>query len=172
MDAVLAGWYGDCYTGYADARVLPCDTIKRLRNFGQTDGRWSRYNRRWKGGWCHNQGNACTSELFRSSGGSVSWPFDILPKVHSISTPTWYLIPCPHSQNIRCFTLMTLASSAANVAIIKSHSMAKLSLELALENHGREVGAIISPLWRCLRFVWSAVRTIPKKLLDRSIWVS
>jgi hypothetical protein len=48
---------------------------------------------------------------------------------------------------------MTLASSAANVALIKSHSMAKLSLELALENHGREVGAIISPLWRCLRFV-------------------
>ena len=66
-------------------------------------------------------------------------------------TCLWHLIPCPHSQNLRCFTLMNLASSAANVALIQRHGMMKMSLQSALHKHPLEVGAMISTLLGRLR---------------------
>jgi hypothetical protein len=56
-------------------------------------------------------------------------------------------------RNLRCFTLMSLASSAANVTLIR-RSRLRSSLELALETQSRDVGVMISTLLKRLKFVY------------------
>ncbi|KAL3766936.1 hypothetical protein ACHAW5_011155 [Stephanodiscus triporus] len=53
-------------------------------------------------------------------------------------------------QEAACFTLMTLASSVDNVALIRQHGMSKLSLEYALETQAIDVW-VISTLLRRLK---------------------
>ena len=58
----------------------------------------------------------------------------------------------PHLLDFSCFTLMSLASSAANVKLIRCNEMSRLSLELALQKHPDEVGINILTLLRRLKF--------------------
>ena len=51
---------------------------------------------------------------------------------------------------LRFFTLMNLASSAANADLIGHNSLLKLTLEVALETHARDVGGMISTLLKRL----------------------
>ena len=52
-----------------------------------------------------------------------------------------------------CFTLMSLASSAVNVELIRMNGMTSVSLELACQKHPEDVGNNISTLLRQLKFV-------------------
>jgi len=51
-----------------------------------------------------------------------------------------------------CFTLMRLASSAANVELIRSNSTSRVSLEIAFEKNPDNVGNNILILLRRLKF--------------------
>lgn len=51
-----------------------------------------------------------------------------------------------------CFTLMSLASTASNVKLIRGNDMSKLALELSLQKHPDEVGINILTLLRKLKF--------------------
>ena len=63
-----------------------------------------------------------------------------------------YLLFFQHLLDFSCFTLMSLASSAANVKLIRCNEMSRLSLELALQKHPDEVGINILTLLRRLKF--------------------
>ncbi|KAL7534450.1 hypothetical protein ACHAXR_005886 [Thalassiosira sp. AJA248-18] len=51
-----------------------------------------------------------------------------------------------------CFTLMSLASSAINVELIRNNDMSRVSLELAFQKYPDEVGSNILTLLRRLKF--------------------
>ena len=51
-----------------------------------------------------------------------------------------------------CFTLMRLASSAANVELIRSNSTSRVSLKIAFEKNPDKVGNNIPILFRRLKF--------------------
>lgn len=50
-----------------------------------------------------------------------------------------------------CFTLMSLASSASNVELIRNNQMSTVALEMAFQKHPDDVGVNILTLWRRLK---------------------